>query len=268
MPFDDKTLKRDGSGITPVPQHFDPTANDYEPVYGRNNASRVELYGADGNPTSTDFATQTTLAAILAKIITAPSTEAKQDALNALIGEVQASPTANTLLARIKSLEDKLAAIIAGTSPASVQLSGSNGVQVNSSALPTGASTEATLALIKAKTDNIPSDPSKESGKLTALETLITTLNEKIDTLDAVIDSIKDTDGIKKITDTVDVQLSGSNVSISGKTYAVSGGDTLRNTAANKPNADAAHAAIPFCYYHAIDTGAIEVTDGTNWVVI
>ena len=94
--------------------------------------------------------------------------------------------------------------------PGAVQLTGSNEVQVNSSALPTGASTEATLALIKAKTDNIPSDPSKESGKLTALETLITTLNGKIDTLDAVIDSIKDTDGIKKITDTVDVQLSGS----------------------------------------------------------
>jgi len=64
------------------------------------------------------------------------------------------------------------------------------------------------------------------------------------------------------------VQLSGSNVEIGGVSFAVSGGDTLRNTAANKPNADAAHAAIPFCYYHAIDTGAIEVTDGTNWVVI
>ena len=64
------------------------------------------------------------------------------------------------------------------------------------------------------------------------------------------------------------VQLSGSNVEIGGVSFAVSGGDTLRNTAANKPNADAAHAAIPFCYYHAIDTGAIEATDGTNWVVI
>ena len=64
------------------------------------------------------------------------------------------------------------------------------------------------------------------------------------------------------------VQLSGSNVEIGGVSFAVSGGDTLRNTAANKPNADAAHAAIPFCYYHAIDTGAIEVTDGTKWVVI
>jgi hypothetical protein len=178
MPFDEKTLKRDGSGITPVPQHFNPIADDYEPIYGRNNAMRVELYGPDGNPISTgsgklavraseletllnaisskDFATQTTLAAILAKLIAAPATEtkqdilishvdgvesalasilakliaapateAKQDALAALIGEVQASPTANTLLARLKSLEDKIDAITDGTSPAVTQLSGS-----------------------------------------------------------------------------------------------------------------------------------------------
>ena len=75
---------------------------------------------------SADPATQTTLAQILAKIIAEPATEAKQTALNALIGEVQAAPTANTLLARLKSLEDKIAAIIAGTSPAVTTLSGSN----------------------------------------------------------------------------------------------------------------------------------------------
>ena len=179
MAFDGKTLKRDGSGITPVPQHFNPTADDYEPIYGRNNAGRVEIYGPDGNPISTDdsnklavraseietlleslddkdFATQTTLAAILAKIIAAPATEAKQDtiighvdgvesalasilakliaapateakqtALAELNGEAQASPTANTLLARLKSLEDKIDAITDGTSPAVTQLSGS-----------------------------------------------------------------------------------------------------------------------------------------------
>lgn len=148
MAYDEKTLKRDGSGITPVPQHFNPIADDYEPIYGRNNAGRVELYGPDGNPISTDdsnklavraseietilneikskdFATQTTLAAILAKLIAAPATEAKQDALAALIGEVDADPTANTLLARIKSLEDKIDAIIDGSAPAVTQLSGS-----------------------------------------------------------------------------------------------------------------------------------------------
>ena len=112
MAFDGKTLKRDGSGITPVPQHFNPTADDYEPQYGRNNAGRVELYGPDGNPISStegklavraneietlltalgikDYATQTTLAAILAKIIAAPSTEAKQDILISHVDGVEA----------------------------------------------------------------------------------------------------------------------------------------------------------------------------------
>jgi hypothetical protein len=61
---------------------------------------------------------ESALASILAKLIAAPATEAKQDALAALIGEVQASPTANTLLARLKSLEDKIDAITDGTSPA------------------------------------------------------------------------------------------------------------------------------------------------------
>ena len=137
-----------------------------------------------------DFATQTTLAAILAKMIEAPATEAKQTALAALIGEVQASPTANTLLARLKSLEDK------------------------------------------------------------------------IGTIDGVLNAIVDGSAPAA------TQLTGSYVEIGGVSFAVSGGDTLRNTAANKPNADVAHAAIPFCYYHAIDTGVVEVTDGTNWVVI
>ena len=109
-------------------------------------------------------------------------------------------------------------------------------------------------------------DEIKES--LAILETLTTTLNGKIDTLDAVIDSIKDTDGIKKITDTVDVQLTGSYVEIDGVTYAVSGGDTLRGKAVDRPDAVAAHAVIPYCYYFSIDTGVVEATDGMNWVVI
>ena len=199
-----KMIKKDVDK-KPAPQYFNPTTREYEYLYGASGAARHILYGADGNPISTtggklavratevetlldaikgkDFATQTTLAAILAKIIAAPATEAKQDALNALVGEAQAAPTANTLLARLKSLEDKIDAITDGTSPAVTQLS-------------------------------------------------------------------------------------GSYVEIGGVSFAVSGGDTLRNTAANKPNADAAHAAIPFCYYHAVDTGVVEVTDGTNWVVI
>jgi hypothetical protein len=56
-------------------------------------------------------------------------------------------------------------------------------------ALETGGN----LASIKTKTDNIPSDPAKESGKLTSLETLLT--------------AIKDTAGIKKITDMVSANI-------------------------------------------------------------
>jgi hypothetical protein len=49
---------------------------------------------------------------LLAKIIAAPATEAKQDALAALIGEVQASPTTNTLLERLKAIQTALAATL------------------------------------------------------------------------------------------------------------------------------------------------------------
>ena len=76
---------------------------------------------------------ESALASILAKLIAAPATEAKQTALAALIGEVQTSPTANTLLARLKSLEDKIGtidgvldAIVDGSAPAATQLTGSN----------------------------------------------------------------------------------------------------------------------------------------------
>ena len=65
-----------------------------------------------------------------------------------------------------------------------------------------------------------------------------------------------------------DVTLTGSNVEIGGVSFAVSGGDTLRGKSADKPDAVAAHAVIPFCYYFSVDTGIVEVTDGTNWVVI
>jgi hypothetical protein len=127
---------------------------------------------ADPLPTSDDvlrnkdFATQATLAQILAKIIENPATDTNQEAIKTalatlltqsgfdakaditlsalrdalagagvdaktlndlatLIGEVQAAPSANTLLARLKSLEDKIDAITSGTTPAVTQLSGS-----------------------------------------------------------------------------------------------------------------------------------------------
>ena len=46
------------------------------------------------------------------------------NAIKLLLGEAVDYPEAYTALARLKSLEDKIAAIIAGTSPATVQLYG------------------------------------------------------------------------------------------------------------------------------------------------
>ncbi|MBC7340882.1 MAG: hypothetical protein H5U02_00250 [Clostridia bacterium] len=52
MAYNTKNIIRDAAGA-PVPQYFNPTTDAYEPLYGRNNANRVELYGPDGNPIST-----------------------------------------------------------------------------------------------------------------------------------------------------------------------------------------------------------------------
>lgn len=236
MPGNTKQLKKDVDQ-KPAPQYFDPVLDEYGYLYGSNGAARHVIYGADGEPISTTgnklavraTEMETTLTQILAKIIATPATEAKQDsvitalgtlltktgfdakadlalsalrdalrgtgnktltdlataqaALAAAIGEAAAAPTANTILARLKSLEDKIDAITSGATPATAQLT-------------------------------------------------------------------------------------GSYVEIGGVSFAVSGGDTLRGKSADKPDAVAAHAVIPFCYYFSVDTGIVEVTDGTKWVVI
>jgi len=85
----------------PVPQFLNAAGNDYEEWKGTSGAGRVLIWGPDGsalltqtNPghvkvveaaLPTDAATQTTLAAILAKIILAPATAAKQDSLQAAV---------------------------------------------------------------------------------------------------------------------------------------------------------------------------------------
>ena len=53
---------------------------------------------------SADPATQTTLAAVLAKLSADPATQTTLAALQTQLGEVQANPTANTVLARLKDI--------------------------------------------------------------------------------------------------------------------------------------------------------------------
>lgn len=96
MPYNTKAIKKDLDN-KPIPQIFDAVKDDYEVLQGRNGAQRVEIYGPDGNPLSVtsgkldvraseieallnalgakDFATQTTLAAVLAKLSADPATQ-------------------------------------------------------------------------------------------------------------------------------------------------------------------------------------------------
>lgn len=126
-----------------------------------------------------DPATQTTLAAILAKIIAAPATEAKQDALAALIGEVQASPTSNTLQDRLKTIASALAGTLA--------------ISAASLPLPTGAASETTLSALNTK---IPASPAT-AGNQTTANTSLASLETKIGevqaspTANTVLDRLK-----------------------------------------------------------------------------
>jgi hypothetical protein len=103
--------------------------------------------------------------------------------------------------------------------------------------------------------------PARQLGEVTVTGDVadnIASLEAKIDELHAAMTS---GGGAK-------VSLNGSLVTIGAKTYPVSNGDTLRGLAADKPAAADAHAVIPYCYYHSVDTGAIEVTTGSVWVVV
>jgi hypothetical protein len=137
MAYNTKAMKTDVNA-KPIPQYYNPVTDEYEVVQGTGGAARQVLYAPDGQPISTtegklavraaeleakieavrvllntlageDFATQTTLAQILGKMIAAPATEAKQDSLATMVG----------------AIEDKLDGVIDGTTPATTKSTGS-----------------------------------------------------------------------------------------------------------------------------------------------
>lgn len=95
-----------------------------------------------------DFATQTTLAAVLAKIIAAPATEAKQDSVITSLGNL------------LMELDKK--ADLTETQP----------VSAASLPLPSGAATETTLASILAKIIAAPATEAKQDSIITELQAL------------------------------------------------------------------------------------------------
>lgn len=204
-----------------------------------NPATQETLASLDGK----DFATETTLAA---RATAAAQTDGSQVAQS--VGDVAhdaadsgapvkvggtataALPTAVTEGDRVQASYDlqgraRSAATVVDPLPAGTNNIGD--VDVVSSALPTGAATEATLATratAAAQTDGtqktqivegadtldinasgqaaIQNPPNLDVALSTrATEATLVTADGRLTTIDAVLDSIKDTDGIKKITD-------------------------------------------------------------------
>jgi len=130
------TILVDSNG-RPIPQYFVPGVG-FKPLKGAGDNGPEYVIKSSALPTGAatedkqdaliakDFATETTLAAILAKIISAPATEAKQNSLETVLKAIRDS-------AGIKKIVDSL--------PAGTNKIGK--VEVDSSALPIGAATAA-----------------------------------------------------------------------------------------------------------------------------
>lgn len=121
---------------------------------------------------SRDFATQTTLAAVLAKIIAAPATEAKQDTGNTSLATIAAKDFATqTTLAAV------LAKIVASPALEATQVSG------NASLTTIAAkdfATQTTLAAVLAKIIAAPSTEAKQDSLISANHTdLLAILNKQ-----------------------------------------------------------------------------------------
>ena len=147
--------------------------------------------------------TESTLASILNKIISSPSTETKQDTIIGYIDGIETALT--TLLAKDFATQTTLAEILAKliSSPSTsanqdIMIGHVDGIET---ALDTlngkDFATQTTLASILAKIIATPSTEAKQDDIVTSL----TTIQTKLDDLKTEIDKIKDSDGIKKIAD-------------------------------------------------------------------
>ncbi len=108
MPGSTKAIKKDLND-KPAPQFFDTVADDYKYL------TEVEVYeGVKQAVEGVDFATQTTLAAILAKIIAAPATEAT---LASVLAKIIAAPATEAkqddLIAKDFATQTTLAQVLA-----------------------------------------------------------------------------------------------------------------------------------------------------------
>lgn len=138
MAYNTRRIKKD-LDEKPIPQVYNPVADEYEPLQGSAaGGNRVQLYDGDGNPVGVatdakleaarvllaslddkDYATQTTLAAVLAKLAD-PSTAAKQDAAKAVLDAISTAVAARATEATLGLIKTALT-----DGSQKVQLSGS-----------------------------------------------------------------------------------------------------------------------------------------------
>lgn len=110
MAYNTVVIKKDADN-KPVPQYYNPVTDEYEVLQGTGGAARQVLYGPDGNPISVVDNKLAVRAAELEEKL-----EAVRVLLNTLAGEDFAT---QTTLAQILA---KLDGVIDGTTPAKTQL--------------------------------------------------------------------------------------------------------------------------------------------------
>ena len=118
----------------------------------------------------------------------------------------------NVIINRIMSPVDIRIKDATGRYTAEVNSNNALKVAMDSSSVTIGDATAAKqdaqtalLTTIDADTSKIPTDPAKESGKLTTIDSTLTALGALVTTLNGLVTAIKDTDGIKQIVDAVAV---------------------------------------------------------------
>ena len=148
---------------TKLNQDFDPTAPNVVPVKVTNpgdigGGGGYEVVGLkNSSDTRIDPATEATLANVDS---TLSSMDLTVNDINTALGEVQASPTANTVLDRLKALKTSLDSVI---SSAKVQTEVVNTPDVkNKYVLPLGTNTSSTITLTLASTAYQITEPTSD----------------------------------------------------------------------------------------------------------
>jgi hypothetical protein len=209
MAYNTKAIKTDVNA-KPIPQLYNPVTDEYEVLQGTGGAARQVLYGPDGQPISTTEGKLAVRAAELETILSSQSTAAKQEALMALVGAIDAAAVSDPaaagaviallkgVLSRLQALGGKLDGITDGTTPAKTKTQLTDGPDGNPI-----ATTEGKLAV---RAEEIETLLTALKEKDFATQATLATVLERLQAVEGKIDGI--TDGTTPAT----TQLMGSKV--------------------------------------------------------